>query len=403
MSNLPHQTTSFIGREQEMAELKRRLSTTHLLTLTGVGGTGKTRLSLQLAADLLQTYPDGVWWVELAPLADPALVPTEVAAVLGVREEPGRACMATLTDELRPKHLLLILDNCEHLLAACGELAEALLPDCPQLQILVTSREALGVPSEKTFPVPSLALPEVGLLPPIDSLAQYESIRLFSDRARVMQPDFTVTDTTAPAVAQICRRLDGLPLAIELAAATMQSLDVDQMAAKLDDRFRMLTGGSRTALPRQQTLKTLCDWCFSLLSEPERDLLCRLSVFAGGWTLAAAAAVCMDTNVEQSAAKLSNDIPDLLAHLVDQSLVIAVEQWGETRYHMLETLRQYAQDKLWASGEGEGVRDRHLAYFRQWSAVLEPQLSGPDPLQVERHNLRAALQWGQEEDDMVWG
>ncbi|HMA35909.1 MAG TPA: adenylate/guanylate cyclase domain-containing protein, partial [Chloroflexia bacterium] len=293
--NLPIQLTSFIGRDREMVDVARRLVSNRLLTLVGTGGTGKTRLSLQVAAELLDLFPDGVWLVELAPLTDAALLPYTVAAVLSVREEPGQPLPTTLTHALRAKDLLLVLDNCEHLLAACAALARSLLESCPTLRILASSREPLGVGGETLFRVPSLGVPPDLADPAI--LAQSEAVRLFVDRATAVQSTFRLTAANAPAVVQICRRLDGIPLALELAAARVKVLTVDQIAARLDDRFRLLTGGSRTALPRQQTLRALVDWSWDLLTAPEQALLRRLAVFAGGWTEAAAAAVGRDEPV----------------------------------------------------------------------------------------------------------
>src|SRR5439155_531895 len=264
------------------------LAATRLLTLTGSGGCGKTRLSLQVAADLLEEYVDGVWLVELAALGDPALVPQTVAAALGVREEPGRPLTATLTDYLKPKTLLLILDNCEHLLAACAQLADTLLRACPSLRLLASSREGLGIGGEQTYRVPSLSLPDAGHLPPLERLHEFEAVQLFVDRARLSQTTFVVTPANAPSVAQVCQRLDGIPLALELAAARVKALPVEKLSERLVDMFRLLTGGSRTALPRQQTLRALIDWSYDLLTGPEQALLRRLSVFAGGGTLAAA-------------------------------------------------------------------------------------------------------------------
>lgn len=293
-NNLPRQVTSFVGREREIAEVRRLLGTTRLLTLTGSGGAGKTRLSLQVAADLLDEYADGVWLTELASLSGPALVPQSVASALGVREEPGRALVETLTDWLKSRTLLLLLDNCEHLLTACAQLADTLLKACPNLHILASSREGLGIAGETTYRIPSLSLPDAKEAATPESLSQYESVRLFIERAVAASPSFQVTNQNAPAVAQLCVRLDGIPLAIELAAARIRALSVDQIAQRLNDRFRLLTGGSRTALPRQQTLRALIDWSYDLLSDEEKTLLRRLSVFAGGWTLEAAEAVCAD-------------------------------------------------------------------------------------------------------------
>ena len=265
-NNLPQQMNSFIGREKEMAEIKALLAKTHLLTLTGIGGSGKTRLSLQAAADLLDGEGDGVWLVELAALADPALVPQTVAQVLGVKEEAGQPIQRTLAEALKPKRLLLILDNCEHLISACASLAADLLRSCPGLHILASSREPLNVVGEQTYRVPSLSLPDPRRARTVESLSQYEAVRLFIERAQAVQPTFTVTDQNAPAVGQVCFQLDGIPLAIELAAARIRSLSVEEVNARLDDRFRLLTGGSRTALPRQKTLRALVDWSYGLLT-----------------------------------------------------------------------------------------------------------------------------------------
>jgi predicted ATPase len=398
--NLPIHLTSFIGREKEMAEVKRLLSASRLLTLTGSGGTGKTRLALHIAADLLETFPGGVWLVELASLSDPALVAQTVASTLGVREESGRPVVATLTDYLRDKHLLLILDNCEHLIDACAQLADTLLRACPDLRLLASSRESLGIAGETAFRIPSLSLPPLRRAPAAaQALDQYEAIRLFGDRAQAVKPDFQMTDANAPAITQICRRLDGVPLAIELAAARVRAMTVEQIAARLDDRFRLLTGGSRTALPRQQTLRALIDWSWDLLSDPERVLLRRLSVFWDGWTLEAAEVVCGDTGGAD--AILPNAVLDLLTRLVDKSLAVAEEEDGETRYHLLETIRQYAREKLLEAGlaETERVRDRHLNFFSRLANEAEPELRRADQLawlarlETEHDNLRAALKW----------
>jgi len=301
--NLPVPLTSFIGREKEIADICRLLipdgSTragegVRLLTLTGPGGTGKTRLALQAATQLLDTFVDGIWLVELAMLSDPVLVPQTVAALLGVREEPTYPLTRTLTTYLRTKTLLLIFDNCEHIVETCAQFAETLLRACTNLKIMVTSRETLGVMGERVLRVPSLQLPDVHQQLPLHDLAQCEAIRLFVDRTVTVKPAFTLNETNATAVTQICQQLDGVPLAIELAAARVRAMTPEQIAARLDDRFRLLTGGSRTALPRQQTLRAMIDWSWDLLSEAECTLLRRLAVFLGGWTLEAAEAVCSD-------------------------------------------------------------------------------------------------------------
>jgi predicted ATPase/class 3 adenylate cyclase len=390
--NLPVQLTSFIGREQELTELGRALRTTRLLTLTGTGGCGKTRLALQAAADAVAAYPDGVWLAELASLTDPALVLPAVAAAIGVREEPGQPLLTTLLAALRARRLLLVLDNCEHLLDACARLADALLRSCPHVRILATSREALGISGEVARRVPSLAVPSPDQLPPVDRLTEYAAVQLFVERAVAVLPTFAVTNQNAPALAQLCWRLDGIPLALELAAARVRVVTVEQIASRLGDRFRLLTGGSRTALRRQQTLGAAIDWSHDLLTEPERVLFRRLAVFAGGWSLEAAEGVCGE----------AVEVLDLLTGLVDKSLVVAEGHSGEERYHLLETLRQYAGEKLLAAGEAELVRDRHRDWYLELAERAKPELIGPeqvtwlDRLEQERDNLRAALEWAVE-------
>ncbi len=293
-NNLPQQPTSLIGREREIEEVKKLVGAHHLVTLTGSGGCGKTRLSVQVAADMLNGEGDGVWLVELASLSDPSLVPQAVANVLGVKEEAGKPISQTLVDWLKKKKLLIVLDNCEHLLEECAKLADAIIRSCPTVRILASSREALGIAGEQSYRVPSLATPDPKQAYTVERLSQYASAQLFLDRARMARPDFEITNANAPALVSLCHHLDGIPLAIELAAARVRSLSVEEIDDRLQDRFRFLTGGSRTALPRQQTLRALIDWSYDLLSEKEKTLLCRLSVFAGGWTLEAAEAVCAD-------------------------------------------------------------------------------------------------------------
>lgn len=293
-NNLPLQMTSFVGREKELADVEKLVRKNRLVTFTGSGGTGKTRLSMQAAANLLSDFEDGVWLVELAPLTEPDLVPQTVAAALKVREEPGRPLMDTLVSHFKDKKLLLILDNCEHLLDASARLADAIGKQCPNVHIIATSREPLAIQGEQVYRVPSLSTPDPKKKESLESLNQYEAVRLFIDRALLAQPSFAVTNENAPSVAQICHRLDGIPLALELAAARVRAMPVETIASRLDDRFRLLTGGSRTALPRQQTLRATIDWSYGLLDEKEKTLLRRLSVFAGGWTLEAAEKVCAD-------------------------------------------------------------------------------------------------------------
>jgi predicted ATPase/class 3 adenylate cyclase/Flp pilus assembly protein TadD len=395
--NLPTPLTSFIGREKEIIEIKHLFSSVRLLTLIGPGGTGKTRLAVQVATELLNTFPDGVRFVELAPVADPTHLPQSIAATLGLHEEPGYALTKTITDYLRPKSLLLILDNCEHLILACAQLAATLLQHCPKLKIMVSSREALGIGGELPFQVPSLTLPPTSPrhLPPIETLTQYEAVRLFIERATSALPNFAVTNQNAPILAQICHQLDGIPLALELAAARIKTLRVEQIAERLDDRFRLLRDSSRSAIPRQQTLKALIDWSHNLLSADEQTLFRRLSVFSGGWTLEAAEGVCGPGGQ----AHLS-DVLDLLAQLVNKSLVVIERTPGEEiRYHFLETIRQYAREKLLEAGEGEAVRHSHWAFFTTLAEVGEFQIRGAGQqqwlhkLDVEHDNIRIALDW----------
>jgi predicted ATPase len=402
--NLPIQLTSFIGRTREIAEVKRLLSTARLVTLTGAGGAGKTRLALQAVADMVESHPDGVWLAEFAPIADPALVSKTVASALNVPEQPGRDLTETLVDALQPKALLLILDNCEHLLAGCSDLAAALLRKCRQVRILATSREALGVTGETLWRVPSLSMPEnIHRLPRPEELVLYEAVRLFVDRAAATTPGFTITSENASAVALVCQRLDGIPLAIELAAARVKALAVHQIAARLADQFRLLTGGSRTALPRQQTLRGAMDWSHDLLSGTERILLRRLSAFSGGWGLEAAEFVCAGEGVEATV------ILDLLTSLVDKSLVLAETQHSEVRFRLLEIVRQYSRDRLEESGEAREARSRHLGWHLRLAEEAAPLLRGPheriwlERLETEHGNLRSALEWNRRETDTERG
>ena len=402
-NNLPVQLTSFIGREKEIAAVKSLMAEHRLITLTGSGGTGKTRLSLQIAATLPDSFSGGIWFVELAPLSDPALIPQTVLTVLGLREESGRPAIEMLTQYLQSKKILLILDNCEHLIEAAAQFAETLLQTCTTLQILVSSREALGIAGEKSYPVRSLSIPKVGAPQTVETVTQFEAVRLFLDRAQAVSAGFTVSAANAAAVAQICTRLDGIPLAIELAAARVKMLKPEQIAERLDDRFRLLTGGNRTALPRQQTLRAMIDWSYDLLPEAERALLRRLSVFAGGWTLEAAETVGQGPGIDDY------NVFDPLAQLVNKSLVVVVDADDntETRYRLLETVRQYAREKLSETGEGMSVRDAHLQYFLSLAERAELELIGPRTpewvkrLEEELDNIRAALTWSLKQDVQV--
>ncbi len=390
--NLPLALSSLIGREAEQGDVLALLATARLVTLTGSGGVGKTRLALAVAAELMDQYADGIWLVELAPLSEPSLVPAAVAQVLGVREEPSRPLTATLVDHLKDKRLLLFLDNCEHLVAACADLAAALLRACPGLSMLATSREGLEIAGEQRWRVPSLSVPDPRHLPPPELTGSFEAVRLFVARAKERHADFALTAQNARAAAQICARLDGIPLAIELAAARMPALGVEGLAARLDDRFSLLTGGSRDALPRQRTLRAALAWSYDLLTEQEQLLLDRLSVFAGGCTLAAVETVCAGDGVEKW------EMLDLLGGLVNKSLVQTEErQGGEMRYTLLETVRQYGQERLAAGDTAEGPQDRHLACFLALAEEAAPQIAGPEQaawlerLEIEHDNLRAAL------------
>jgi predicted ATPase/DNA-binding SARP family transcriptional activator len=408
--NLPAQLTTFIGRDKETAEVKRLLSSTRLLTLTGAGGCGKTRLAIETASDLLEQYPDGVWLVELASLTEPAIVPQAVASALHTQEQPGRTLMDTLVSLLEVKRCMLILDNCEHLIDACAKLAQTLLHACPSLRILATSREPLNIPGEIAWTVPSLSLPERGGIPSLESLAEYEATRLFLDRAEAALPSVNSApgspfrERDAPIIARICSQLDGIPLAIELAAARVRVLSVEQIAERLSDSFRLLAGGSRTASPRHQTLSAAISWSYNLLSKKEQALFRRLSVFAGGFTLEAVEAVCVGDQIERK------EVLDLLSHLVDKSLVGVPyasdrqEYGGEVRYRLLETLRQYGRERLEDNGEAESTEHRHAGYYRALAERAEPELRGPrqiawlEMLDRELDNLRAALEWSQRGD-----
>ena len=406
-SNLPAALSSFVGRRREIAEVEQLLASHRLVTLTGQGGCGKTRLALQVAGDRLAEMPGGVWLVEFAPIAQPALVPQTVATTLGLHEQPGCALTVALVDYLRARRLLLVFDNCEHLVAACGQLADTLLRGCPELRLLATSREPMGVPGEQAWTVPPLSLPDPqpwrGPSSGPVSLLRYqasEAIGLFVVRATEASPDFRLTEQNAGWIGNVCRRLDGMPLAIELAAARVRALSVQQIAERLDDRFRLLTGGSRTAPARQQTLAAALDWSYALLPEAEQTILQRLSIFIGGLTLPAAEAVCAGRDIAASA------VLDLLARLVDKSLVVAERQSGEMRYRLLETIREYALERLLASGQSNAVRRRHAEFFlslAQQTARTDTRLVWPEQLttvnrlEVEHDNLRAALGWAQTE------
>jgi predicted ATPase/class 3 adenylate cyclase/DNA-binding XRE family transcriptional regulator len=392
-NNLPLQLTRFIGREREIDEIKGLLRSARLLTLTGAGGTGKTRLAMEVAKQIGEQFPDGVWLIDFVALREPNLILQAITTALGIREEPKRSLLQTLTDYLRSKKLLLLFDNCEHLISACAQVADTLVKVCPQLQILATSREALGLTGEHQYYVPTLTIPSPDSELVIENLKQFEAVRVFLDRAVLVRPAFKLTKANAFAIAQICRRLDGIPLAIELAAARVKGLSTEQIGARLDDRFSLLSSGNRTAVERHQTLRATIDWSYNLLSEKECVLLSRLSVFAGGWTVESATEVCLVVQSEEQ------DVLNLLLNLADKSLVIVEEHEGETRYRFLETIREYALEKLAESGEERLVRNRHLDYFIIFAEEAERnyrnsnQLFWFSAMEKERVNFRAALDY----------
>jgi len=404
-TNLPADLTSFIGRTREAAEVRVLLQTHRLATLVGVGGTGKTRLMLHVADEVSGRHADGTWLIELAPLREPGLVVGEVVRALGVQVGPGQPAIAAVTDFLRGKDLLLLLDNCEHLIEAAAGLAEQLLGTCRSLQVMATSREALGVPGEATYAVPSLAVPESLHHVDLVAVGSAEAVRLFVERAAATLPSFRLDAANAEAVVEICRRLDGIPLALELAAARVNVLSAAEIAQGLGDRFRLLTGGRRTVVARQQTLQALIDWSWDLLGEADQRLLRRLSVFTGGWSLDAAAAVAGDQDDPSVPPPGTSrlDTLDGLGRLVDRSL-LTVTHGEATRYGMLETIRQYASDRLVASGEAAGLRARHLARFRKLALDAATGIAGPDMLawtgrvEADLDNLRSALDWAYEAD-----
>jgi predicted ATPase/DNA-binding CsgD family transcriptional regulator len=396
--NLPWPVTSFVGRAAELAELRTLVTGgSRLITITGPGGIGKSRLALQIAAQGLDLADDGVWLVELAPVTDPELVARTVAAVLGIREEPGRPMLATLVDAVGVRSLLVVLDNAEHVVGAAAKLAEAVTRSCPRTCLLVTSREPLGISGEQVIRVPSLPVPPEDLSAP-DRLTAFEAVQLFAERATMHRRGFAVNDSNGEAVAAVCVRLDGIPLALELAAARLGSLSVQEVSSRLDQRFRLLTGGSRTALPRHQTLRALIDWSYDLLDSRERELLDRLSVFAGGWTMAAAAAVA-SVSVTSIGSTEEWPVLDCLSALVDKSLVQAEESDDSTRYRLLETVRHYAAERLAlrAGPELDAARAAHRDHYLALVETAGEHLRGPDErvwldrLETEFENIRAAL------------
>src|SRR3954462_6546107 len=386
-SNLPVQLTSFIGRGVQMDDARRLMGDNRLVTLTGAGGAGKTRLAVEVAARFGADFPDGVHYVDLAPVTHPEVVGVVVARAIGLPDQPGRSSVDSVMRSIADRRMLLVVDNCEHLLEPVASVVTELLGGCPAVRLLATSREPLGVPGEVTFLVPSLSIAD-------------EAIDLFTDRARRVRPDFVVTESNSTTVGQICGRLDGMPLAIELAAARVRALSLDDILGSLHDRFRLLTGGARTAVRRQQTLRASVDWSHALLTEPERVLFRRLAVFLGGFDLDAAQSVAGDAEVERY------QILDQLALLVDKSLVVAENTSGATRYRFLETVRQYAQEKLGESGEAEAVRSRHRDHYTSMAALLDAPARGDyqhrvEQADVEMDNLRSAFSWSLESGDIA--
>src|SRR5271157_2862876 len=384
-TRLPAQLSSFVGRDAQLTQLRELLAQNRVVTLTGAGGVGKTRVAIQVAAAMAPEFGDGVWYVDLAPLTDPELVPIAVARALGLPDQPGRSTMDTLLRFVRDRQMLVVLDNCEHLLDASAELVVALLGAAPGLTLLATSREPIGAAGEVSWRVPSLSL-------------AHEAIELFIDRGRRARPDFRITDDDTTTVTEICRRLDGMPLAIELAAARVRALSLAEILDSLHDRFRLLTGGARTAVRRQQTLRASVDWSHALLTEPERDLFRRLAVFLGGFDLDAAQAVGGGGDVQRY------QVLDQLTLLVDKSLVVADDNQGRTRYRLLETVRQYALEKLGESGEADAVRARHRDHYEAMAALLDAPAGSDyeqrlDQAEIEIDNLRAAFGWSRENSD----
>jgi predicted ATPase/class 3 adenylate cyclase len=393
-NNLPTLVSAFVGREAELAEVRELISSARLVTLTGAGGSGKTRLALQASAELIGKIPDGVWLAELAPLTDGDQIPFAVAAALGIQDQGSPTLTSTISEALADHHALILLDNCEHLIDAAAKFCDEVIRRCPGVRFLATSREPLGIDGERVYRVPSLSLPDADA-DTAEGLTHSDAVLLFAERARAIQPDFVIDSASARLAATICRRLDGIPLALELAAARLASMSLAQITARLDQRFRLLTGGSRNAMPRQQTLQATVDWSFGLLTQPERSTLTRLSVFASGFDLEAAEAVCVSDDVD------ALDVLDLLGSLVTKSLVIADHSAQSVRYRMLETIRQYsAQELLRAEGDDEvlRIRDRHAGYYLDLAEAGAPALSGHGQREwlhrfdAEWDNLRAVFE-----------
>ncbi len=399
-TNLPQQVTTFVGRDTELVRLHSMLEKARMVTITGSGGVGKTRMTLQMGAEVQEQFTDGVWLIELAAIADAGLVAKTIANTLNVREEPGQPMQQSLENALREKSMLLILDNCEHLLAECSRVLNGLLRVCPKVKVLASSREGLGIQGEMLFRIPSLSVPMQGESPSPAALMQYEGVRLFVDRVQAVLPAFVVDETNAKPLAQICSRLDGIPFALELAAARVRAMSVDQLAVRLSDRFRILTGGSRTALPRQQTLRALIDWSYNLLSEQEQILLGRLSVFSGGWQLEDAEAICTGDPIEDW------EVLDLLTSLVDKSIVVFEDRSQAGRYRLMESIRQYSLERMANNEQHADFRLRHAVHYlsraQEWNKAIEQfgenQQTALLHLGQELNNLRSAMDWVAEQN-----
>ncbi|MEX1208020.1 MAG: adenylate/guanylate cyclase domain-containing protein [Acidimicrobiia bacterium] len=392
-NNLPTLATSFVGRDQELAEVEKLIRGARVLTLTGVGGAGKTRLAIQAAVELVDEFPGGTWLIELGAITDPDYIDATAADALGVAQPPGRSVRESIVEHLAGRQALLIVDNCEHMISGAAEFVADLVAGAPETKVVATSRELLGVSGEVAYGMPSLAMPRRGETPDLAELIRYDAVRLFLERAQAGQPNFHITEAMAPSVAEICRRLDGMPLALELAAARLRTFSPKQIAENLDQRFRLLTGGSRTALPRQQTLSAAIDWSYRLLEEPERRLFERLSVFQGGFTLEAVEDICTDDELDVLS------VLELLPSLVDKSLVAVDSEGEDSRYRLLETLRQFARDRLDESGAADAFRLRHARWFRDLSVEAGKNIRGPQEqewwqrIDTELDNLRQAMTW----------